>query len=52
VAGVQNAIEAAARKDQSAFMRFLKQAGAKALDVGVDIGTKLAVKALEAAAGG
>jgi hypothetical protein len=51
IAGVQSAIEAAQRKDESSFIAFLKKAGSKAIEVGVDIGTKVAVKALESAAG-
>src|SRR5437660_7911768 len=51
VAGIQSAIEAAERKDERAVVKFLKKAGSKALEVGLDIGTKVAVKALEYAAG-
>jgi hypothetical protein len=51
IAGVQSAIEAAERKDEPSFIAFLKKAGSKAIEVGVDIGTKVAVKALESAAG-
>jgi len=51
VAGIQSAIEAAERKDERSLVKFLKTAGSKALEVGLDIGTKVAVKALESAAG-
>jgi hypothetical protein len=51
IAGVQSAIEAAERKDKPSFIAYLKKAGSKAIEVGIDIGTKVAVKALESAAG-
>jgi hypothetical protein len=51
VAGIQSAIEAAERNDERSFVTYLKKAGSKALEVGLDIGTKVAVKALESVAG-
>ena len=51
VAGVQGAIEASQQNDEASLVASLKKAGAKALEIGIDIGTKVAVKALESAAG-
>ncbi len=51
VAGIQSAVEAAEEKDESSVVRYLKKAGTKALDVALEIGSKVAIKALESAMG-
>lgn len=52
VAGVQGAIEAIeSGKDDSTILSSLKRAGSRALDIAIELGTKVATKAIEASLG-
>jgi hypothetical protein len=51
IAGVQGAIEAIEAKDEESAVSYLKRAGGRALEIAIDVGAKLAQKAIEASVG-
>jgi hypothetical protein len=51
IAGVLGAIEAIEANDKNSALSFLKRAGSRALDVAIDVGAKVATKAIEASMG-